>query len=203
MRARSPHLRVCPPLQTPARPETPPNEAASVHRLPPTPSAQKPLSIEQLFSEHAGFVATLVLRVLGRDHEVDDLVQEVFLDAMTGLSSLQDPLAARGWLKTIAVRKACRHLRKRRLRCLLGMDANCCYEHLADADIGPEQRALLSRVYQQLDALSVADRVAWTLRYVDGQPLEQVASLCGCSLATAKRRILAAQTELKRRLGHG
>jgi RNA polymerase sigma-70 factor (ECF subfamily) len=33
---------------------------------------------------------------------------------------------------------------------------------------------------------------AWELRYVDGHKLEQVASLCDCSLATAKRRIAAA-----------
>jgi len=40
------------------------------------PDLPTPLTIERLFVEYAGYVATVVLRVLGRDHEVDDVVQE-------------------------------------------------------------------------------------------------------------------------------
>ena len=50
---------------------------------------------------------------------------------------------------------------------------------------------------QALDRLGVAERVAWTLRYVEGEPLGTVAELCECSLATAKRRIRAAQDHLR------
>jgi RNA polymerase sigma-70 factor (ECF subfamily) len=42
------------------------------------------------------------------------------------------------------------------------------------------------------------DRIAWTLRYIEGQQLEEVAGICGCSLATAKRRISAAQERIER-----
>jgi RNA polymerase sigma-70 factor (ECF subfamily) len=192
MSSGTPHLRICPPPSS--------EPAVADHAL---PVDTRPLTIERLFVEHAGFVATVVLRVLGRDHEVDDVVQEVFLDAMSGLRSIQNPAAVRGWLKTIAVRKASRHLRKRRLRAFLGLERDCCYEHLADPSCGPEERALLSRVYRQLDTLPVGDRVAWTLRHVDGEPLDSVAALCGCSLATVKRRISAAQAVLERRLRHG
>ena len=135
--------------------------------------------------------------------EVDDVVQEVFLTAMTGLAAVRSPEAVRGWLKTIAVRKACRHLRRRRLRGLLGFDRESpCYEHLAAPGCSPEESALLARVYKELDRLPVAERVAWTLRYVEGEQVEVLAGLCGCSLATAKRRIAAAQAKLGRTLGH-
>ncbi len=192
MSSGTPHLRICPP----------PSAAKEIASHAP-PYDLAPLTIERLFVEHAAFVANVVLRVLGRDHEVDDVVQEVFIDAMSGLRSIQNPAAVRGWLKTIAVRKASRHLRKRRLRAFLGLERDCCYEHIADASCGPEERALLGRVYRQLDSLPVGDRVAWTLRYVDGEALESVAALCGCSLATVKRRISAAQAVLERRLRHG
>lgn len=192
MSSGTPHLRLCPP---------PGSDPAIVTHDAPTVSA--PLTIERLFADYAGYVATVVLRVLGRDHEVDDVVQEVFLDAMSGLRSVQNPAAVRGWLKTIAVRKACRHLRKRKVRAFLGLERDCCYEHVADPSCGPEERALLGRVYRQLDLLPVSDRVAWTLRHVDGEQLETIATLCGCSLATVKRRIAAAQAVLERRLRHG
>ena len=40
-------------------------------------------------------------------------------------------------------------------------------------------------------------RIAWSLRYVEGYALGEVASACGCSLATAKRKIAAAQHKVR------
>jgi RNA polymerase sigma-70 factor (ECF subfamily) len=201
------HLRLIPPLgpsdpppESPAWSEPLGERGVADHQR---PCLRGPLTLEDLFQQHAPYVATVVLRVLGRDHEVDDVVQEVFLTAMTGLAAVRSPEAVRGWLKTIAVRKACRHLRRRRLRGLLGFDRESpCYEHLAAPGCSPEESALLARVYKELDRLPVAERVAWTLRYVEGEQVEVLAGLCGCSLATAKRRIAAAQAKLGRTLGH-
>ena len=64
--------------------------------------------------------------------------------------------------------------------------------------MSPERRALLARVYQVLDKIAVEQRLAWTLRYVEGEKLERVAEQCGCSLATAKRRIASAQRVVAR-----
>jgi RNA polymerase sigma-70 factor (ECF subfamily) len=41
-------------------------------------------------------------------------------------------------------------------------------------------------------------RIAWMLRRVEGLALHEVASACSCSLATAKRRIAAADTDMAR-----
>jgi RNA polymerase sigma-70 factor (ECF subfamily) len=44
-----------------------------------------------------------------------------------------------------------------------------------------------------LQTLAVDDRIAWTLRFVEGHDLKAAADLVGCSLATIKRRIRRAQ----------
>jgi len=150
---------------------------------------ERPIDAAALFHRHAAYVAGVATRLLGRDHEVDDVVQDVFLSALRGLHALRDPEAARAWLTKVAVRTAIRRLRWRRVRRTLGMDPTTAYEELPDHSLAPEQRAIMARVYALLDRLPVADRVAWTLRHVDGQPADAVARLCGCSLATAKRRI--------------
>ena len=41
-------------------------------------------------------------------------------------------------------------------------------------------------------------RIAWTLRRVEGLELSEVASLAGCSLATAKRRIAEAEAIIRK-----
>lgn len=211
MSTAAPHLRLV--VATADEPEAPgaPTGEAARHATSPVeePAAgsgveerQASLCLDRLFAEHSRFVAAVVLRVLGRDHEVDDVVQEVFLDALVGVPKVRTPAAIRGWLKTVAVRKAYRHLRKRRVRAFFGLDHPSCYEHLPATGCGPEERALLSRVYHMLDQISVSERLAWTLRYVEGEQVEAVAALCGCSLATVKRRIAAASAALERMLGH-
>jgi RNA polymerase sigma-70 factor (ECF subfamily) len=58
-------------------------------------------------------------------------------------------------------------------------------------------------VYQLLEALPIEQRLAWSLRYVEGEKLEAVAEQCGCSLATAKRRISAAHARMQAEFDDG
>jgi len=43
--------------------------------------------LDELFRAHSGFVARLVLRLIGRDDEVDDVVQDVFVVLFRQLAS--------------------------------------------------------------------------------------------------------------------
>jgi RNA polymerase sigma-70 factor (ECF subfamily) len=169
----------------------------------PAPSEEVPATDEDLFRRYSPYVARIGLRMLGRESDVDDLIQEVFLAAFRQRHQIRDPLAIKGWLATIAVRSARKQLRRRRLRSFIGLDSLAPALELRDGTMAPDRRALLSRVYHALDQIPVEARLAWTLRYVEGQKLEQVAQHCRCSLATAKRRIAAAHGRLQTELDDG
>jgi RNA polymerase sigma-70 factor, ECF subfamily len=160
-------------------------------------------TLEYAFRTHGRYVVSVATKLLGRDEEVDDLVQDVFLTAMRDLPQLRDPGSLRSWLAAITARKAHDRLRRRRMRSVLSLDAAPNYQQVADESATPEQRALLARVYTVLDRVPASERIAWTLRYVEGQQLEEVAGICGCSLATAKRRISAAQGLIERAFADG
>jgi RNA polymerase sigma-70 factor (ECF subfamily) len=170
---------------------------SSVLALAPPSTTEEHLAmtgeLDAAFRSYARYVAAVALRLLGRDDELDDVVQEVFLIAVRGLGRLREPEAVKGWLATVTVRVAGRRLRRRRLRALVGLDRGAGYEEIAASGASQEERALLGRVYRVLDGMPVKERLAWLLRHVEGERLEAVAELCGCSLATAKRRIAAAQ----------
>jgi RNA polymerase sigma-70 factor (ECF subfamily) len=153
-------------------------------------------SMPQVFREHAGFVAAVVYKLLGRDEDIDDIVQDVFVIAVRGLGALRDPVALRPWLASVTVRLVRRRLRARRLRRWCGLEDAPEYEMVAPGAT-PEDCALLGRIYEILDGLPVDQRMAWCLRHVHGYRLEFVAEACGCSLATAKRRISAAHAVLE------
>jgi RNA polymerase sigma-70 factor (ECF subfamily) len=174
-----------------------PSSASSVRTTRPPEAVAgaglgRTLDIEALFRAHSRMVAAIGFRILGRSSEVEDLVQDVFLDACRDQDSIRNPEAIRGWLAVCTIRRARRRLRTRRLKRVLGLDQALDYDQVADPGASPARRALLARLYEVLDRVPIEQRLAWSLRHVEGEDLESVARLCGCSLATAKRRIAAA-----------
>ena len=180
--------------RTPSRVETLRAEDAAALRE--DIDAQPALDTASAFRRYAPYVAKIGIRVLGRRDEIDDFVQDVFVAVHRHLGSLREPAALKGWLGKLAVHEATRRLRRRRLRALLGLHAAYDYSDVADEAASPEQRTLLARIFHALDALPASDRVAFTLRHVEGETMERVAVLCACSLSTAKRRVANAEQAL-------
>jgi RNA polymerase sigma-70 factor (ECF subfamily) len=54
------------------------------------------------------------------------------------------------------------------------------------------------RFYAALERVGVDERIAFTLRTIEGCAMAEVAVACGCSLATAKRRVARAGEALTR-----
>jgi RNA polymerase sigma-70 factor (ECF subfamily) len=162
--------------------------------------ARAPLDPEALFRAYAPYVAKVAHQLLGRDDEVDDVIQDVFMAAVRGVHQVRDPGAIKGWLASIAIRSARRRLRFRSLRNLFSNEPPHEYAAVVDPAASPEQRALMARAYRVLDSLPVNERLAWVLRHIEGEGLERVALLCGCSLATVKRRITRASGVLQEAL---
>ncbi len=157
--------------------------------------AGRPPDFDSLFERYAGTVARMAARMLGRDDaDVDDVVQEVFFITLPRLHRIQSEEAARPWLMTVTVRTVHRVLRRRRWRRRFFGERSAA--EIPAPGITAEQRALLIRIYRILDEIDPKSRIAWVLRHVEGERLEDVADACQCSLATAKRRIAAAQEML-------
>jgi RNA polymerase sigma-70 factor (ECF subfamily) len=146
---------------------------------------------EALFRKHVDYIAALSLRLLRDRADADDVVQDTFLDAFAQIRHAA-PASLRSWLAGIAVHKAHRRFRRRRLLALLGLyhsSHEAVLEAHARPSTSPELRAELGLLDSALAGIDDADRAAWTLRYVEGYAIAQVAALCRCSLATVKRRI--------------
>jgi RNA polymerase sigma-70 factor (ECF subfamily) len=174
MNARQSHLRVVRPSEAPSG----------------------PIDFDTLFRRYASYVAGVAARLLGRDdHEVEDVVQDVFWIASRRLDRIHSLEAARPWLVTVAVRVVRKRLRRRRWR--LAFQSQPEVIEVPASGTTAEEYAFLQRMYRVLDTVRPEDRLAWLLRHVEQERLEEVALACGCSLATAKRRIAAAQEVLR------
>src|SRR5260370_33951522 len=154
---------------------------------------QGEVSFEILFSRYSAYVARLAARLLGSgDAEVDDVVQDVFWLAARRIAKIPDLIQARGWLATVTTRVVRRKLLRRRFRGLF--HANPQRVEVPARGATSEEHAVLARLYEVLEGLPTEVRIAWSLRYLEGEPLDAVAAACGCRLSTAKRRIGVAKS---------
>jgi RNA polymerase sigma-70 factor (ECF subfamily) len=153
---------------------------------------------EALFRRHMPLALGLAYRLLGSDHELDDVVQEAYFRAFRGLHGLRDAQAFPSWLAGIVVRCVQQLLRRRRLLVRLGLrpvvpvDPDLSLAPTAS----PEVVHALRRIYTVLDALGAQARVVLVLRRVEGYSIPEIASLMDCSLSTVKRRLGEAEVAL-------
>lgn len=161
---------------------------------------------EALFRRHVEGITRLCTRLVGRRADADDAVQDTFAEALRDLPKLREPEAFRGWLQRVAVNRSKKVYRKRRLLRTLGLDRgidDATLTQLASEALGTEALTELTLIDAALRRLPTEQRIAWMLRYVQDETLESVAELMQCSLATAKRRVAAAQSALDVHLRRG
>ncbi|WP_437326323.1 RNA polymerase sigma factor [Sorangium sp. So ce381] len=156
-------------------------------------AAGEPWAAAMLLDRYGPLVERLIRRVMGRDPELQDLVHEAFARVLTSVHQVRDGQAVKGWISSVAVHTAHHAIRRRRR-------ARWLFFWQSDDDLpepssvpahGP--REALRRVYAALDELSTEDRIAFTLRFIEEMPLEDVAGACSVSLATIKRRLARAE----------
>jgi len=157
-------------------------------------------AFEALFRRHANMVFGLSYRLLPRDAEVEDVVQDAFSTAFQRLGTLQNPQAFASWLGSIVVNGVSKRLRRRRLLERLGLRSQepCDPDEVVSPTAPAEVAAELKTVYRVLEALPTQQRVALVLRRVEGWEIMQIAQHMNLSVSTVKRRLAAAEARLER-----
>lgn len=155
--------------------------------------AGEPWAGAALFDRYAAHVRRVLVRVMGPDPELADLLQDVFLAALASIERLNDPNALKAWLTRTAIFIARGRIRRRtRWRFLRFMGFDELPEPPAP-EVDPEQRQALAAVYRLLAQLPINERIVFALRVLDGMELADVARACGISIATVKRRVSSAE----------
>jgi RNA polymerase sigma factor (sigma-70 family) len=136
---------------------------------------------EDVLREH-GAVVMRVCRALLGPVDADDAWSETLLAALSAFPDLRPDSNVRGWLVTIAHRKAIDQLRA----------AARAPKPVADVpDVASHDRRAVDHVdtelWDALQALPLKQRVAVTCHHVAGLPYADVAELMGVSVVAARR----------------
>ena len=142
-------------------------------------------SLEQVVGHTRPLVASICRRVLLREQDVDDAVQQTFLRLLRHAATIEGPPEA--WLATTA-RNACidvarRDAREKRRRDRLAREPS------ADRPAAFRREAVRAKLPAATATLGDADRELLRQRFGEGLPLRVIAGRLGVTVPTASRRV--------------
>ncbi|MBA3866556.1 MAG: sigma-70 family RNA polymerase sigma factor [Solirubrobacterales bacterium] len=143
-----------------------------------------------LIDEHAEVVMAVLRAAVGHE-AADDCFQETFLAALRAYPKLNDAGNLRGWVITIAHRKAIDHHRARGRRPLPVAEV---------AEVGVEDPLPGGEIWTAVGVLPPKQRAAVTLRYASDLPHAEIADALGCSPAAARRSLHEGIKRLRKEL---
>ena len=161
--------------------------------------AGEPYAVGQLFDLYGKHVERVLIRTIGRDGEMDDMVQDVFLGAYRSGPNYQgNDSQLKAWVSRIAVFTARGYLRKRKRRWWLrNADPQELPEQTSN-EPSPHTQEVLRRTYAALDGMDPDLRIPLALRELEAMELSEIAEACDCSVSTVKRRLARARKAFER-----
>lgn len=149
---------------------------------------------QSLLDEHATEVMAVLRGAVGRA-DAEDCFQETFLAALRSYPKLEDTRNLRGWLLTIAHRKAVDHHRANGRRPLPVADLE------EAAKEGRENGFRVDDgIWALVDGLPPKQRAAVALRYACDLPHVEIAAALGCSPEAARRSLHEGMKRLRKEL---
>jgi RNA polymerase sigma-70 factor (ECF subfamily) len=184
-------------------------------------SETTPISIEALksgdreaFAEmveaYSPLIYRLALRMLGDEHEAEDVLQETFLNAYRALDRFEGRSSLSTWLYRIATNQALMRLRKHKPPMVSVDEAHideegfelprqftdwCCLPE--DEFMSAEAQAMLK---EAAEGLSPALRAAFVLRDLHGFSTREAAEILEISETALKTRLMRARLQLREQL---
>ena len=161
-------------------------------------------ALHALYENHVDYITGLCVRLLRSRERGQEAAQEALVVAFEKLSQLREDCSFRAWVAQIAVHACHAHMRRAKWTSffgLLGGEVATPLDALADPSAPAHVLHDLRRVDVALRRVPPPERIAWSLKHLEGEKLEDIALACDCSLATAKRRILSAERTILAELG--
>lgn len=147
---------------------------------------------QTVLDEHSGTVMAILRGAVGKDG-AEDCFQETFLAALRAYPKLSDDRNLRGWLLTIAHRKAIDHHRANGRQPIPVAEV----PEVAAPDKGPEPD---ERLWAAVGVLPPKQRAAVALRYGSDLPHGEIAAALGCSPEAARRSLHEGLKRLRKEL---
>jgi RNA polymerase sigma factor (sigma-70 family) len=152
---------------------------------------------QQLLDAHARDVHRFLVASVGR-HDADDCFQETWLSALRAYPRLRDPSNLRGWILTVAHRKAIDHVRSRGRQ---PVPVAVVPDRLGSDGALPGLAGRDDELWDRVRELPPKQRTAVALRFVVDADYAEVSAVMGTSEEAARRNVHEGLKRLRQEYG--
>lgn len=166
-----------------------------------------------LVERHSRNIFRVVYRMTGNQQDAEELVQETFLRAYKSLERFELRANFSTWVYRIAVNRTLDFLNARKTQ----MQNKDSYQIVDNPDAeegnqiqlpastpGPDRLLLSvemkSKIAGALDLLTAAERVAFTMRHMEGRTIEEISQVLDLKVSAAKNSVFRAVQKLRQQL---
>jgi RNA polymerase sigma-70 factor (ECF subfamily) len=142
----------------------------------------------ELFHRQKRRVHATLYRILGSNSEIDDLVQEAFLEIFRSLHTFRGEALLSTWIDRLTVRVAYAYIGRRRPEAVRLSVVPEAASHDASAESRAMAREAARRLYALLDRVEKKQRIAYTLHVIDGRSLDEVAQVMESTVVVTRMR---------------
>ncbi len=156
------------------------------------------LAFREIFRNHRTDVARLVQRMTGRPSDLEDTVQEVFLQVYRSIKDFRGQSRFSTWLYRVTVNVVLMQRRAARSRPVLNEAPEDGFgpdlRDLPDDQVARSRR--VSAFYRLLDRLSDKKRAVFVLHELEGLSPSEIAKVVSAPVLTVRTRLFYARREL-------
>jgi len=160
-------------------------------------------AFRQVYERHRTDVARLVYRMLGNRADLEDVIQEVFVQVYKSLKDFRGQSKFSTWLHRVTVNVVLMHRRSARSRPVFS-DEPPGEPVLRSKDIGPdedaERRERVRAFGRLLARLPDKKRIVFVLHELEGVSPGEIAKIVGAPVLTVRTRLFYARRELEEML---
>ena len=157
-------------------------------------------AFRQLYLTYRVDVARLVYRMAGPRSDLEDIIQEVFVQVHRSLKDFRGQSKFSTWLHRVTVNVVLMHRRAARSRPVFADDPTA-EASLAGEDLAPdedaERRERLRAFSRLLDRLADKKRIVFVLHELEGISPNEIARIVGAPVLTVRTRLFYARRELE------
>ena len=163
-----------------------------------------------LVERHTRSIYGVVYRMTGNQHDAEELLQETFLRAYKSLHRFELRSGFSTWLYRIAVNRCLDFLKAKKMTDVYhiaenpGDDDEGREMQVASTNPGPERLVLSAEARQKvaraIGLLSPAERMAFTMRHMEGKSIEEISKALNVRASAAKNSVFRAVQKIRQEL---
>jgi RNA polymerase sigma-70 factor (ECF subfamily) len=157
-------------------------------------------AFRHIYDRHRQEVARLVYRMIGPRADLEDVIQEVFVQVYKSLRDFRGQSKFSTWLHRVTVNVVLMHRRAARSRPMFaeqpaGDGASRSDEISPDEDV--ERRERMRAFGRLLDRLADKKRIVFVLHELEGVSPGEIAKIVGAPVLTVRTRLFYARREIE------